>query len=48
MSFTEDVGWGVTRAAPDIPVGMKNVVIVVEFTEFNHMPAFIVTAYPVL
>lgn len=23
MSFVEDVGWGITRAAPDTPVGMK-------------------------
>jgi hypothetical protein len=48
MKFVEDVGWGVTRAAPDTPVGMKNIVVVVEFTEYNHMPAFIVTAYPTL
>lgn len=48
MSFIEDVGWGITRTSADTPVGMKNIVIVVEFTEFNHMPAFIVTAYPVL
>ena len=48
MSFVEDVGWGIARTAPDTPVGMKNVVVVVEFTQFNHMPAFIVTAYPTL
>jgi len=47
MSFMEDVGWGITRTAADTPVGMKNIVVVVEFTEFNHMPAYIVTAYPV-
>ncbi|MFJ3524928.1 RNase A-like domain-containing protein [Pseudomonas sp. NPDC090203] len=47
MSFVEDVGWGITRLAPDVPVGMKNVVVVIKFTEYNHMPAFIVTAYPV-
>lgn len=47
MSFIEDVGWGVARTAPDTPIGMKNIVVVVEFAEYNHMPAYIVTAYPV-
>jgi hypothetical protein len=46
--FVGDVGWGIARAAPDTPLGMRHVVVIVEFTEYNHMPAFIVTAYPVL
>ncbi|MFK3969663.1 RNase A-like domain-containing protein [Pseudomonas sp. NPDC087358] len=48
MSFADDIGWGITRAAPDTPVGMKSVLVVVEFTEFNYMPAYIVSAYPIL
>lgn len=47
MGFIDDVGWGITRTAPDTPVGMKNVVVVVKFTQYNYMPAYIVTAYPV-
>jgi len=47
LAFVDDVGWGITRTAPDTPVGMKNVVVVVKFTEYNYMPAYIVTAYPV-
>ncbi|WP_256600546.1 hypothetical protein [Pseudomonas sp. RIT412] len=44
----EEVGWGITRTAADKPIGMKNIVVVVEFKEFNHMPAYIVTAFPAL
>jgi hypothetical protein len=44
----KNVGWGITRAAPDSPRDMNKVCVVLEFTEYNFMPAFIVTAYPVL
>ena len=47
MDFAQEVGWGITRSAPDTPSSMKRVLVVVEFTEYNRMPAFIVTAYPI-
>jgi hypothetical protein len=48
MDVGTTVGWGVTRIAPDSPVYMHKVVVVVEFVEYNHMPAYVITAYPVL
>ncbi|WP_285422487.1 RNase A-like domain-containing protein [Pseudomonas sp. efr-133-TYG-103a] len=48
MDLGTTVGWGVARVAPDTPIYMHKVVVVIEFSEYNHMPAYIVTAYPVL
>lgn len=48
MDLGTTVGWGVTRAASETPVYMHKVVVVIEFAEYNHMPAYVVTAYPVL
>lgn len=48
MDLGTTVGWGVARVAPDTPIYMHKVVVVIEFAEYNHMPAYIVTAYPVL
>jgi len=42
------VGWGIRRQAPDTIVEMSKVRVVVSFVEYNHMPYFIVTAFPVL
>lgn len=41
------IGWGVLRSAPSVPVNMTKVRLIVEFREFNHMPAYIVTAFPI-
>ncbi|MBF7143117.1 MULTISPECIES: RNase A-like domain-containing protein [Pseudomonas] len=41
------IGWGILRSAPDNPVKMTKVRIIIDFTEFNHMPAYIVTAFPI-
>ncbi|WP_268799798.1 RNase A-like domain-containing protein [Pseudomonas huanghezhanensis] len=48
MDLKKDVGWGIARRAPDTPVGMKKIVVVIEFTEYNYMPAYILTSYPIL
>ena len=47
VDLGEEIGWGIARAAPDMPVQMKKVVVVIEYAEYNYMPAYIVTAYPV-
>lgn len=48
MDVGKNIGWGIARAAPDSPRDMSKVCVVVDFTEHNFMPAYIVTAYPVL
>uniref|UniRef100_UPI003BF8EE5A RNase A-like domain-containing protein n=1 Tax=Pseudomonas viridiflava TaxID=33069 RepID=UPI003BF8EE5A len=40
------VGWGITRANPDKPIQMTKVTIIIKFAEYNHMPYFIVSAFP--
>ncbi|MGQ3823891.1 RNase A-like domain-containing protein [Pseudomonas alliivorans] len=40
------VGWGITRANPDKPIDMVKVTIIIKFAEYNHMPYFIVSAFP--
>jgi hypothetical protein len=47
MDFNGAVGWGIKRGAPDVPVQMSRVRVVVEFNEFNHMPFYIVTSFPI-
>lgn len=42
-----DIGWGIMRSAQTTPVRMTKVRVVIEFAEFNHMPAYIVTAFPI-
>ncbi|WP_232917024.1 RNase A-like domain-containing protein [Pseudomonas viridiflava] len=42
-----DIGWGIMRSAQTTPVRMTKVRVVIEFSEFNHMPAYIVTALPI-
>jgi hypothetical protein len=41
------IGWGVMRVSQATPVKMTKVRVVIEFAEFNHMPAYIVTAFPI-
>ncbi|WP_423814818.1 RNase A-like domain-containing protein [Pseudomonas viridiflava] len=40
------MGWGITRANPDKPIQMTKVTIIIKFAEYNHMPYFIVSAFP--
>lgn len=42
-----DIGWGIMRGAQSMPVKMTKVRVVIEFAEYNHMPAYIVTAFPI-
>ncbi|CAM3398213.1 RNase A-like domain-containing protein [Pseudomonas floridensis] len=43
----QEVGWGIYRSAPDIPVAMTKVKVIIEIVEFNHMPRYILTAFPI-
>lgn len=47
MELNSSIGWGVKRVAPDVPVSMSRVRVVVEFNEFNNMPFYVLTAYPI-
>lgn len=47
VPMAKAVGWGVARQAPDTVVHMSKVRVVVSFVEYNHMPYFIVTAFPI-
>ncbi|WP_268797456.1 RNase A-like domain-containing protein [Pseudomonas huanghezhanensis] len=42
-----DIGWGIFRSAPNVPVTMTKVRVIIEFAEFNHMPKYILTAFPI-
>ncbi|OUM07444.1 hypothetical protein BW686_11045 [Pseudomonas syringae] len=44
----KSVGWGIVRRSPDTVVHMSKVTVVVKFVEYNHMPYYIVTAFPSL
>lgn len=43
----QNVGWGIYRSAPNVPVPMTKVRVVIEFVEFNYMPRYILTAFPI-
>ncbi|MGN2438648.1 RNase A-like domain-containing protein [Pseudomonas syringae] len=43
----QDVGWGIYRSAPTTRVTMTKVRVIIEFVEFNHMPRYILTAFPI-
>jgi|ERR1700712_1451958 len=47
MELNRSVGWGIKRATPDMPVEMSKVVVILECREFNTMPMYILTAYPI-
>ncbi|WP_054083313.1 RNase A-like domain-containing protein [Pseudomonas savastanoi] len=47
MDLNEAVGSGVLRSAPDKLVIMSKVRVIIEYTEYNYMPAYIVTAFPI-
>jgi len=48
MDLERTIGWGVRRDAPDVPIEMSRINIVIKFTEYNYMPYFLVTAFPSL
>lgn len=43
----QDIGWGIFRSAPNVPVAMRKVRVIIEFVEFNYMPKYILTAFPI-
>ncbi|MFK3940923.1 RNase A-like domain-containing protein [Pseudomonas monteilii] len=43
----QNIGWGILRTAPDTPVSMTKIRVIVEFVEFNYMPRYILTAFPI-
>jgi hypothetical protein len=42
------VGWGISSAAPDEIIEMSRVRVVLSFVDFNHLPYFVLTMYPVI
>lgn len=47
-TLEKPVGWGVTREAPNTAVNMSKVTVAIKCVEYNHMPYFIITAFPSL
>lgn len=47
MDLNTPVGWGIKRAAPDVPLEMSKVRVILEFREFNNMPVYVFTAFPI-
>ncbi|OQR32538.1 hypothetical protein BWR59_11255 [Pseudomonas sp. Bc-h] len=47
MELNTPVGWGIKRVAPDVPLEMTKVRVIIELKEFNNMPMYIFTAFPV-
>jgi hypothetical protein len=41
------IGWGISRNAQNVPIEMSKVRVAISFVEYNHMPYFIVTAFPI-
>ena len=48
MDLNTPLGWGIKRATPDVPVEMTSVRVIIEYKEFNNMPMYILSAFPVL
>ncbi|NWB90586.1 RNase A-like domain-containing protein [Pseudomonas agarici] len=42
------VGWGIHRSAQNTPVSMTKLRVIIEFEEYNYMPRYILTAFPIL
>jgi hypothetical protein len=47
LDLNKDIGWGILRSSQATPVSMTKVRVVVEFTEYNNMPAYIVASFPI-
>lgn len=47
MDLNKTVGAGIMRDAPGTMVDMRKVMVIIEFNEYNYMPAYIVTAFPI-
>lgn len=42
------VGWGTRPRAPETTIEMTKVRVVIKYAEFNNMPMYILTAFPIL
>jgi hypothetical protein len=47
IELDREVGWGITRQNPDDVMHLSKIRIVLKMTEYNHMPYFVLTAFPV-
>ncbi|MEX6663647.1 RNase A-like domain-containing protein [Pseudomonas sp. W2-17] len=47
-TLEKPIGWGVRREAPNVAIEMSKVTVRIKFVEYNHMPYFIITAFPTL
>lgn len=47
MDLNEIIGSGVLRSAPEKLVSMSKVRVFIQYEEYNFMPAYIVTAFPI-
>lgn len=47
MDLNEIIGSGVLRSDPEKLVSMSKVRVVIQYEEYNFMPAYIVTAFPI-
>ncbi|HEY0285750.1 MAG TPA: RNase A-like domain-containing protein [Pseudomonas sp.] len=41
------IGWGITKQLPNDFVNMLKIRAIIKFTDFNNMPYFIITAFPI-
>jgi hypothetical protein len=42
------VGWGIRPRSPATVIEMTKVRVVIKYAEFNNMPMYILTAFPIL
>ncbi|MFP3922447.1 RNase A-like domain-containing protein [Pseudomonas sp. W5-36] len=47
-TLEKPIGWGVRREASNVAIEMSKVTVRIKFVEYNHMPYFIITAFPTL
>jgi hypothetical protein len=47
VRLNRSIGWRVSRQAPNDIIEMYKVKISTSFTEYNHMPYFLLTSFPV-
>ena len=47
LTLDRVVGWGVMKEEPEVQVEMRSIEVVIEFREFNTMPYYVLTAFPI-
>ncbi|MCF5708199.1 hypothetical protein GIV19_12980 [Pseudomonas syringae] len=48
VKLEKAIGWGITRKDQSNAITMSNLTVVIKFVEYNHMPYYIVSAFPSL